>query len=48
MAGEIQKYLNQSYCLWLNSDIKKFFENLNPMGNSMEKEFTDYLFKKYL
>uniref|UniRef100_A0A8C5VWW8 Son of sevenless homolog 1 n=1 Tax=Microcebus murinus TaxID=30608 RepID=A0A8C5VWW8_MICMU len=29
-------------------DIKKFFENLNPMGNSMGKEFTDYVFNKSL
>lgn len=27
---------------------QKFFENLNPMGNLSEKEFTDYLFRKSL
>lgn len=27
---------------------QKFFENLNPMGNMSEKEFTDYLFRKSL
>lgn len=28
--------------------FQRFFENLNPMGSSMEKEFTDYLFNKSL
>ncbi|XP_060042870.1 son of sevenless homolog 1 isoform X3 [Erinaceus europaeus] len=48
ITGEIQQYQNQPYCLRVESDIKKFFENLNPMGASMEKEFTDYLFNKSL
>lgn len=48
ITGEIQQYQNQPYCLRVESDIKRFFENLNPMGNSMEKEFTDYLFNKSL
>lgn len=26
--------------------LQKYFENLNPMGNMSEKEFTDYLFNK--
>uniref|UniRef100_A0A8C5WB21 SOS Ras/Rac guanine nucleotide exchange factor 1 n=1 Tax=Microcebus murinus TaxID=30608 RepID=A0A8C5WB21_MICMU len=48
ITGEIQQYQNQPYCLRVELDIKRFFENLNPMGNSMEKEFTDYLFNKSL
>lgn len=28
--------------------LQKFFENLNPMEDKMEKEFTDYLFNKSL
>ncbi|XP_055986546.1 son of sevenless homolog 1 isoform X2 [Sorex fumeus] len=48
ITGEIQQYQNQPYCLRVESDMKRFFENLNPMGSSMEKEFTDYLFNKSL
>eukprot|EP00062_Callorhinchus_milii_P009664 gi/632953712/ref/XP_007892573.1/ PREDICTED: son of sevenless homolog 1 isoform X1 [Callorhinchus milii] len=48
ITGEIQQYQNQPYCLRVEQDIKKFFENLNPMGSSLEKEFTDYLFNKSL
>ncbi|XP_019371424.1 PREDICTED: son of sevenless homolog 1 [Gavialis gangeticus] len=48
ITGEIQQYQNQPYCLRVEFDIRRFFENLNPMGSSMEKEFTDYLFNKSL
>ncbi|XP_054976129.1 son of sevenless homolog 1 isoform X4 [Sorex araneus] len=48
ITGEIQQYQNQPYCLRVEADMKRFFENLNPMGSSMEKEFTDYLFNKSL
>ena len=34
--------------LWIYISFQRFFENLNPMGNSSEKEFTDYLFNKSL
>lgn len=40
------KYLILIKIFWLL--FQRFFENLNPMGNSMEKEFTDYLFNKSL
>uniref|UniRef100_A0A3B4TRK7 Son of sevenless homolog 2 (Drosophila) n=1 Tax=Seriola dumerili TaxID=41447 RepID=A0A3B4TRK7_SERDU len=45
ITGEIQQYQNQPYCLKVEHDVRRFFENLNPMGNRSEKEFADYLFK---
>uniref|UniRef100_A0A671NQB2 Son of sevenless homolog 2-like n=1 Tax=Sinocyclocheilus anshuiensis TaxID=1608454 RepID=A0A671NQB2_9TELE len=48
ITGEIQQYQNQPYCLKVEHDIKRFFENLNPMGNMSEKDFSDYLFNKSL
>ncbi|XP_072485886.1 son of sevenless homolog 2 [Notamacropus eugenii] len=46
ITGEIQQYQNQPYCLRIESEIRRFFENLNPMGNASDKEFADYLFNK--
>ncbi|KAK6489820.1 son of sevenless-like protein 1 isoform X2 [Huso huso] len=48
ITGEIQQYQNQPYCLRVENDIRRFFENLNPMEDKMEKEFDDYLFNKSL
>ncbi|XP_076879589.1 son of sevenless homolog 1 isoform X2 [Brachyhypopomus gauderio] len=48
ITGEIQQYQNQPYCLRVEGDIRKFFENLNPMEDMMEKEFADHLFNKSL
>ncbi|MGH0141484.1 UNVERIFIED_CONTAM: hypothetical protein FKN15_021451 [Acipenser sinensis] len=48
ITGEIQQYQNQPYCLRVENDIRRFFENLNPMEDKMEKEFADYLFNKSL
>ncbi|MBN3273876.1 SOS1 protein, partial [Polyodon spathula] len=48
ITGEIQQYQNQPYCLRVENDIRRFFENLNPMQDKMEKEFDDYLFNKSL
>lgn len=46
ITGEIQQYQNQPYRMAVENDIRRFFENLNPMGNMAEKEFSDYLFNK--
>ncbi|XP_021057426.1 son of sevenless homolog 2 isoform X1 [Mus pahari] len=48
ITGEIQQYQNQPYCLRTEPEMRRFFENLNPMGILSEKEFTDYLFNKSL
>uniref|UniRef100_UPI0037E7F3D4 son of sevenless homolog 1-like isoform X2 n=1 Tax=Semicossyphus pulcher TaxID=241346 RepID=UPI0037E7F3D4 len=48
ITGEIQQYQNQPYCLRGEADIRKFFENLNPMGDLSEKDFADHLFNKSL
>ncbi|XP_051939882.1 son of sevenless homolog 1-like [Hippocampus zosterae] len=44
ITGEIQQYQNQPYCLRVESDIRKFFESLNPTGELCENDFGDRLF----
>ncbi|XP_047668922.1 son of sevenless homolog 2 isoform X2 [Tachysurus fulvidraco] len=48
ITGEIQQYQNQPYRIAVENEIRRFFENLNPMGSMTEKEFSDYLFNKSL
>nr|XP_061792120.1 son of sevenless homolog 1-like [Nerophis lumbriciformis] len=48
ITGEIQQYQNQPYCLRVDADIRKFFENLNPLEELCEKDFADHLFNKSL
>ncbi|XP_028312427.1 son of sevenless homolog 1 isoform X2 [Gouania willdenowi] len=48
ITGEIQQYQNQPYCLRGEGDIRRFLENLNPMGEMSEKDFADHLFNKSL
>ncbi|XP_078505330.1 son of sevenless homolog 1 [Lissotriton helveticus] len=48
ITGEIQQYQNQPYCLRVEPEIRRFFENLSPMNGSTEKDFEDYLFRKSL
>ncbi|TWW59214.1 Son of sevenless -like protein 1 [Takifugu flavidus] len=48
ITGEIQQYQNQPYCLRVDIDIRKFFENLNPTEDVSEKDFSDHLFNKSL
>ncbi|XP_037102549.1 son of sevenless homolog 1-like [Syngnathus acus] len=48
ITGEIQQYQNQPYCLRLESDIRKFFEKLNPLEELCENDFGDRLFSKSL
>ncbi|KAM8878172.1 son of sevenless homolog 1 [Spinachia spinachia] len=48
ITGEIQQYQNQPYCLRVETDIRRFFENLNPMEDLSEKDFADHLFNKSL
>ncbi|KAJ8337742.1 hypothetical protein SKAU_G00367080 [Synaphobranchus kaupii] len=46
--GRSSSTRTKPYCLRVESDIRKFFENLNPMEDKTEKEFADYLFNKSL
>ncbi|XP_077427478.1 son of sevenless homolog 1 isoform X1 [Vanacampus margaritifer] len=48
ITGEIQQYQNQPYCLRVESDIRNFFENLNPTGELCENDFGDRLFNTSL
>ncbi|XP_072171544.1 son of sevenless homolog 2-like [Diadema setosum] len=48
ITGEIQQYQHQPYCLSQEQDIRKFFEELNPLAEMTEKEFQDYLYKTSL
>ncbi|XP_019745174.1 son of sevenless homolog 1 [Hippocampus comes] len=48
ITGEIQQYQNQPYCLRAESDIRKFFESLNPTEELCENDFGDRLFNRSL
>ncbi|CAI9720907.1 son of sevenless homolog 1-like [Octopus vulgaris] len=48
ITGEIQQYQNQPYCFKVESSIREFFVNLNPLGDLSEKDFNDYLYNKSL
>jgi len=58
MNTQLLKIINEEFRVkmtWGENEIRdchfvlqRFFENLNPMENMSEKEFSDYLFNKSL